>query len=127
MKKILYLLSFLCLFTFNSYSQEEGRLREKLTEYIEQKLGLTKAESEKFEPVFIEYFKELRRTNQQYRGDKLVLQQKIVELRLKYRDQFKPIIGEKRSNEVFHYEREFVKEVKELREDRQQGRGNKRL
>ena len=127
MKKILYLFSFLCLFTVNSYSQDEGKLREKLTEYIEQKLGLTKAEAEKFGPVFIEYFKELRRTNQQFRGDKLVLQQKIVELRLKYRDQFKPIIGEKRSNEVFHYEREFVKEVKELREDRLQGRANKRL
>ena len=127
MKKILYLFSFLCLFTLNSYSQEEGKLREKLTEYIEQKLGLTKAEAEKFGPVFLEYFKELRRTNQQFRGDKLVLQQKIVELRLKYRDQFKPIIGEKRSNEVFNYEREFVKEVKELREDRLQGRANKRL
>jgi hypothetical protein len=64
----------------------------------------------------------LRQTNQQFRGDRLVLQQKIVDLRLRYREQFKPIMGEKRSNDVFVYERDFINEVKQLREERIQNR-----
>jgi len=125
MKKIFYILSFLSLLSISSLAQDAdgaGKLREKMTEYIQQKLGLSKNEADRFSPVFLDYFKELRKTNQDFKGDRLVLQQKIVELRLKYRDQFKPIIGEKRSNDVFTYEREFIKEVKELREDRLQNR-----
>ncbi len=125
MKKIFYLLSFLSVLSISSLAQDAdggGKLREKMTEYIQQKLGLSKNEADRFSPVFLDYFKELRKTNQDFKGDRLVLQQKIVELRLKYRDQFKPIIGEKRSNDVFTYEREFIKEVKELREDRLQNR-----
>ncbi|MGN6164522.1 MAG: hypothetical protein ACTHOF_08275 [Flavisolibacter sp.] len=123
MKKIIYILSFLFVISATSYAQDKGgKLQEKMTEYVQQKLGLSKSEAEKFSPVFLDYFKDLRRTNQEFRGDRLVLQQKIVELRLRYRDQFKPIIGEKRSNDVFTYEREFIKGVKELQQDRLQNR-----
>lgn len=123
MKKIIYILSFLFVIGTTSYAQDKGgKLQEKMTEYVQQKLGLSKSEAEKFSPVFLDYFKDLRRTNQEFRSDRLVLQQKIVELRLHYRDQFKPIIGEKRSNDVFTYEREFIKGVKELQQDRLQNR-----
>jgi hypothetical protein len=132
MKKIFYL--FVFLFTINgaSYAQDDvGKIRERMIEYIQEKLGLSKAEAERFGPVFINYFKELRRTNQEFKGDRLVLQQKIVELRLRYRDQFKPIIGEKRSNDVFTHEREFIQKVKEERDlrlqNRQEGPANKRF
>ena len=64
------------------------------------------------------------------KGDRLVLQQKVIELRLRYRDQLKPVIGEKRSNEVFQYERDFVDKVKEIRDERMDnrrgGRANKK-
>jgi hypothetical protein len=131
MKKILLILSFFSVISFSSYAQDDGgRLQDKMTEYIQQKLGLSKPEADKFSPIFLDYFKDLRKTNQDFRGDRLVLQQKIVELRLRYRDQFKPIIGEKRSNDVFTYERDFIKGVKELQQDRLQnrleGRSNKR-
>lgn len=120
MKKILYILGFLFVLNSASFAQDDngGKVREKMTEYIQQKLGLSKNEAERFGPVFLDYFKELRTTNQSFKGDRLVLQQKIVELRLKYRDQFKPIIGEKRSNDVFTYEREFVQGIKDLRNER---------
>src|SRR5579872_4828629 len=101
MKKLIYILIFLFSLTGVSNSQSltngegGGRLREKMTEYIQDKLGLTKDEASKFEPVFTNYLRDLRSTNQQYKGDRLVLQDKVVELRLRYRDQFKPIIGEK--------------------------------
>ncbi len=130
MKKILYLLSFLMAFTFASFAQEDDRngekVRERMREYLEQRLNLSKPEAERFGPIFFEYFKELRNTNQQYKGDRLILQQKIVDLRLRYRDQFKTVVGNKRSNDVFIYERDFVGEVKKLRQERLMDRkGNK--
>lgn len=120
MKKILY--TFLFLFSLNgAFAQDEGngeKVRERMTEYIQKRLDLSKGEAERFGPVFINYFNELRKTNQDYKGDRLVLQQKIADLRLRYRDQFKGIIGDKRSNDVYAYERDFVDEVKRLREER---------
>ena|SRR5215213_4302369 len=126
MKKIVYTLAFISVMSFSSYAQDGdgGKLRQKMTEYIQQKLSLSKNEAERFGPVFLEYFSELKKTNQEFKGDVLVKQQKIAELRLRYREQFKPIIGEKRSNDVFTYEREFIKGAKELQEERLQNRPN---
>lgn len=135
MKKILYIL----LFAFSlqpAFSQDEGpgeiKLREKMIEYIQTKLGLTRPEAEKFQPIFINYFRELKRTNREYRGmgKPLELQQKLLEVRMRYRDQFKPIIGEKRSNDVFEHEKDFIKtireEIRERQQDRLDGRADKR-
>ena len=126
MKKFLHILGLLVLINTASFAQDDGqgsKVREQLTEYIQKRLGLSKGESERFGPVFLNYFNELRKTNQQFKGDRLVLQQKIVELRINYRNQFKNIVGEKRSNDVFVYEREFIDTVKELRQDRRDQRG----
>jgi hypothetical protein len=130
MKRILYTLSCILLLSTASYAQDErgngDRIRERMTEYLQERLNLSRNEAERFGPVFMQYFNDLKNTNQQYRGDRLVLQQKIVDLRLRYRDQFKNIMGEKRSNDVFTYEREFVNEVKEIQKQRLQNRGNRR-
>lgn len=128
MKKLFYIL--VLLFSLTSVSNAQslvdnsgvGRIREKLVQYVEDKLALTRDETARFEPIYMNYLRDLRSTNQEYRGDKLVLQDKVVELRLRYRDQFKPIIGERRSNEVFVHEREFVKQAREEMQTRLQGR-----
>ena len=135
MKKLLYLILILFTVSGTVCAQNEpgdgGKLREKMIQYVQQKLGLSKDEAAKFEPVFTNYLKDLRATNRQYSGDRLVLQDKVVELRLRYRDQFKPIIGEQRSNEVFIHERNFIKQVQEIMHERLQnredGRSNKRF
>ena len=135
MKKIIYILLFTFSISTISFAQDEqgdgGKVRERMIGFIQEKLGLSKGEAERFTPVFMNYFKELRRTNQDYKGRGLELQQKIVELRLRYRDQFKPIIGEKRSNDVFEQERIFIQKVKEERDlrlqNRQDGPANKRF
>ena len=120
MKKILY--AFLFLLSLNSaFAQDEGnpeKVRERMTEYIQKRLDLSKGEADRFSPVFINYFNELRKTNQDFKGDRLVLQQKVTDLRLRYRDQFKGIVGDKKSNDVFTYERDFIEEVKQLRKER---------
>jgi len=134
MKRILYIFAFLMALSTASFAQDDDRngskIQEQMNVYVQKRLGLSKVEAERFSPVFENYFNELRQTNQQYKGDRLVLQKKIVDLRLRYRNQFKNIVGDKKSNEVFGYERDFVEEVKALRNDRLQNkndnRGNKR-
>lgn len=132
MKKILYLLTFVFALGFTSFAQDDAseKLRDKMIEYIQDKLGLSKAEAERFQPLFVDYLREKRATTQQFKGDKLILQQKIVDLRIRYRDQFKTIVGEKRSNEVYKHEHEFIEHAKtELRDrldNRKEGRPNKK-
>lgn len=120
MKKFLYAL--LLLLSINgAFAQDEGnpeKVRERMTEYIQKRLDLSKSEAERFGPVFVDYFNELRKTNQDYKGDRLVLQQKVTDLRVRYRDQFKNIVGDKKSNDVFTYEHDFIEEVKQLRKER---------
>lgn len=134
MKSLLYILVLMLSLQTAAFGQDDerddaGKVRKSMMEYMQKRLGLSRAEAERFEPVFLNYYNELRRTTRENRGDKLVLQQKIVDLKLRYREQFKNIMGEKRSNDVFIYERDFVEEVKELRNERlmnQNNRPNKR-
>jgi len=115
------------LLTTASFAQDQGgRIPDRMQEYLQKRLNLSKSEADKFGPVFLNYFNELRKTNQEFKGDRLVLQQKIVDLKLRYRDQFKNIMGEKRSNDVFQYERDFVDEVKKVRQERMENKGNDR-
>lgn len=130
MKKILYISIFIFSLSSVSFAQDDddtgGKLREKMVEYIQNKLGLSKTEAEKFQPLFLDYLKDMRSTKQHFKGDKLILQQKIIDLRIRYRDQFKPIIGEKRSNEVFQHENEFIKKALQERNERLQNRQESR-
>ena len=129
MKKILYTLSFFILISSSALAQDDdagGKISDRMREYMQQRLNLSKSEADRFGPVFLNYFNELRKTNQEFKGDRLVQQQKIVDLRLRYRDQFKNIMGEKRSNDVFQYEHDFVDEVKRLRQERMENKNDNR-
>lgn len=129
MKKYLLIL-FLSLFTaFRGFAQEDepedkgGKLLERMQLYIQKRLDMTKEEAEKFRPVFIQYINELRRTHREFRTDKPMLQLKIAEVRVRYRDQFKPIINEQRANRVFVIQRDFEDKVREaIIEKRMQNR-----
>lgn len=103
-------------------AQDAGKIQERMKEYIQAKLGLSKAESEKFTPIFVRYFREFVQTHRQNKSDRLVLQQKIIELRLRYRGEFRQIMDEQRANKVFKYEDDFRKEtiriIKETRGNR---------
>jgi hypothetical protein len=127
MKQILYILGLFLALSTATYAQDEregGKVQERMKEYVQKRLGLSKNEADRFGPVFLEYFNDLKKTNQEFQGDALKRQQKIVDLRIRYRDQFKNIVGEKRSNDVFTYERDFVEEVKQLRNERLQNRND---
>ena len=129
MKKLVYILSLFFLTGFAAKAQDDGadeKIRDKMREYIQKRLALTKNESEKFTPVFVRYFKEWRTTLRENRGPKLDLQLKIVDLRLRYRTEFKEILGEKKSNEVYEHQEKFIREIKIIGKERLQNRQNDR-
>ena len=92
-------------------AQEGGKIQERMREFIQDKLGLSRAEAQRFTPVFVRYFREFAQTHRQYKGDNLILKQRIIELRIRYRTEFRQAIDETRGDKVYHYEDIFRKEV----------------
>jgi len=125
MKKLLFILTLIFSFSAALHAQDDSnddKIRDKMTLYIQQRMRLTKNEADRFSPVFIRYFKDWRNAIRDNRTDRLILQQKIVELRLRYRNEFKDIIGEKKSNEVFRHQEVFIQELKDIKRERIQNR-----
>src|SRR4029453_8168608 len=114
---------------FATYAQDEGddkgKIRDRMNEYIQDRLGLSKREAEKFSPVFLRYFQEFRQIRRENRTDNLVLKQKIIDLRIRYRNEFRQIMDEPRANKVFVYEDEFRKKAIQILENRKDRLGEK--
>ena len=128
MKKILYIIS-LFLITSNTLlaQNDDEKIRDKMSEYIQQRMRLCKNEAQRFTPVFLRYFREWRTALKENRTDRLILQQKVVELRLRYRNEFKEIVGERRSNEIYENQEKFIRELKDvIKQERMQNRQNPR-
>ena len=129
MKKFLIIVSLALLAGFSTKAQEDDndKIRDKMREFIQRRLNLSRNEAERFTPVFIRYFKEWRQTLRENREDGLVRQQKIVDLRLRYRNEFRDIVGEKRSNDIYRKQDEFIKILGEQVKNRRDDRPNKRF
>ena len=126
MKKILLILTLTLLAGFASQAQddENDKIRDKMREFIQKRLNLTRNEAERFTPVFIRYFREWRQNIRE--PDILIRDQKIAEIKVRYRTEFREIVGEKRSNEVYQQQKIFIDNLKRLREDQIKAR-NERL
>jgi DNA repair photolyase len=123
MKHFLLIISLLFVTGLPLSAQEEeheagDKIRDKMNEYIQRRLDLSKDEAARFSPVFLEYFKEWRRTLRENKDDKLEMQRKIIDLRIRYRTRFREILGEQRGNQVFNHQEAFIREVRNLRQER---------
>jgi len=131
MKK--YFIILILIFTgLVTYAQDEGgdkgsKIRDRMNEYIQDRLGLSKREAEKFSPVFLRYFQEFRQIRRENMSDNLVLKQKIIDLRIRYRSEFRQIMDEPRANKVFVYEDEFRRKAIQMLETRKDRLGEKTL
>lgn len=126
MKKLLFIIS---LFAFSltsvmAQNDDDDKIGDKMREYIQQKLRMNRDEARRFTPVFLQYFRDWRSTLREYRTDRLMLRKKIVDVQLRYRNEFRTIIGEKRGGEVFRQQEIFIKELQNLRKERLQNRPN---
>jgi len=130
MKRFLLICSLLFVSSLSLMAQENDenggneKIRDKMNEYIQKRLALTDAESKKFTPVFLDYFREWRQTLQTNRGSekKLERQQKVAELRLRYRPKFQEVVGEKRGTRVFDLQDRFMLEMRQVQKNRRNSR-----
>jgi hypothetical protein len=130
MKKSI-LIPVLLLITLMSNSQDQRLQREnRLTQikkiqamemaYITKELNLSPGEAQKFWPVFNQYRNELRSVaSEKKMGDHLEKQQKTLDIRKKYREDFSKVMNQERANKVFGAEEEFKSLVRREFQKRQ--------
>ena len=135
MKKYLTILIFFITATFSVIAQEDdqpggnaGRLQQRMKEYVQKRLGLSTSESEKFSPIFLRYIVELRRTHRDNKDDKPMMQLRVAEVRVRFRNEFKQVLDEQRANKVFEYQREFENRIRsEIMERKMEQRPARRV
>lgn len=100
-----------------------NKLQQRMAVYIQKRLGLTKGEAEKFSPIFLRYIVELRKTHRENKTDRPMLQLKVAELRIRFRNEFRQILDEQRANKIYDYQREFeLKVIDEIKQRRLENR-----
>jgi hypothetical protein len=123
MKKIFFIFGFILLsgviLAQDDGADDNDKMQDKMKEYLQRRLGLTRNEANRFGPVFGRYLLELRKTHREF-ADPLIRQQRIAELRIRYRDEFRPIVGEQRAVKVFVAEQEFRQRVAEILKNRRE-------
>jgi hypothetical protein len=88
--------------------------------FITKELNLSPNEAQKFWPVFNQYRNELKSVVAEKKmGDQLEKQQKTLDIRKKYRDDFSKVISQERANKVFETEGEFKSLVRREFQKRQ--------
>jgi hypothetical protein len=117
MKQILslILISFLNIPVLYAQVKENDKREEKIQTleiaFISRKLNLNPEEAQKFWPVYNEYKGEVRQIaiaqKAQPERDMIDFEQKIIDVRKKYKDQFSGVIGQTRMNQFFKAEHEF--------------------
>jgi hypothetical protein len=88
--------------------------------FITKELNLNPQEAQKFWPIFNQYRNDLKQVAQgkEYK-DNLDRQQKMLDVRKKYRDDFGKVVSQERANKVFGAEDEFKSLVRKEFQKRQ--------
>jgi hypothetical protein len=130
MKKIFFimLLSLPILGFAQDNTQRENKLQSLEIAYLTKELNLSPEEAQKFWPVYNKYSAEMKQTIRSKENDPDVLarQQKLLDIRKKYRSEFLKVLPPDRVNQVFTSEVKFREMVrKELQERQAQKRFKK--
>jgi hypothetical protein len=77
--------------------------------YITNQLNLTPEEAQKFWPIYNRYFSEVKIAKQESPDDIVAFQEKLVNIRKKYKADFKGVLGtDERVNKVYTAEAKFI-------------------
>lgn len=122
-KYLLIILAILGSYSFTMAQNGNGRERIQALKvaFITQKLHLTSSEAEKFWPVYNQYDNEIMQLRVNNRnGDVLDNEQKLLDIRKKYRPSFEKILGPARLNDLYNAEADYRKIlIQRLKERRQ--------
>src|SRR6476620_1880318 len=90
---------------------------------MNKELNLTPEEAQKFWPVYNNYFKEIRQARKSYQNDEVAIEEKVVEIRKKYKDNYKSILkSDGRVNKVYVSEKNLRDLLKKELQNRQRPR-----
>jgi len=96
-------------FCFSQPPQDIKRADSVQIEYLTKELELTPDESEKLWPVYNSYKNEIRNIRKEEKGDQIVLEEKVLNVRKKYKDDFRQVLGsDERVNRLFVAEKNFT-------------------
>ena len=113
MNKIIILIFCFLNFSYFCYAQppQEGRMKRAemvMGNFLEKELNLTPDEAEKLKPVYKSYFMDIRNARKEDNSDPLATEEKILNIRKKYKTDFKKILGtEERVNKLLLAEKKF--------------------
>ncbi len=106
-----------CSLTSYVYAQdqpdqkEQEKIQALEIAFISRKLNLNTEEAQRFWPIYNEYKRDVRQVmvTQKNNSNRDIVddEQKIIDVRKKYRDRFVGVIGQPRMNKFFQAEREF--------------------
>ena len=101
-------------------SAELKKIQAMELAFITKELNLNPQEAQKFWPIFNQYRNDLKQAAQakEYK-DNLDRQQKMLDVRKKYRDDFEKVVSQERANKVFGAEDEFKSLVRKEFQKRQ--------
>jgi len=94
------------------------RIPEKMNLFIQKRMRMSGGEREAFGPVFARYQKEWRETMRKNREDRLLARQQLIELQIKYRKEFSPIVGEKRVVQIYDLQEDFINILRDVQVER---------
>ena len=107
--------------------QDGGKLKAYQIAFLTKKLNLTPEEAQRFWPVFNKYEDEIRTIRQQNRqAPEVEVEEKMLNVRKKYYDEFSRVLNKERADRVFKADREFKDGVRRELMERRQLRQNKR-
>ena len=130
MKKILLLLSFFINISYICLAQpaEQRNRAEKIqAAYITNELKLSPEEAQRFWPVYRNYKEEIRRARQEKREDELAFEEKVLDIRKKYKPEFKKVlVNDQRVNRVFIADKNFKEMLRKELQNRRNNQPQKR-
>ena len=134
MKKLLLILSvFVCVQTViaqedvnQSPEKKQQNIEALKVAFISKELELTPEEAQKFWPVYNQYSKEMTSTFRAGDEDVLERDEKVLNVRKRYKDQFSKVLGDQRVNRMFGAETKFrqllIKAMRNQQKPRQMNR-----
>jgi hypothetical protein len=122
MRKIL-LIIFLCIssaYFCNAQVKDSDDINTVKIAYITNQLNLTPTEAQQFWPIYNRYFGEVKKAQQDSPDDVVVFGEKLVNIRKKYKPEFKNVLGtDDRANKVYVAEAKFIDLLKNELNNRQ--------
>jgi hypothetical protein len=129
MKKTYTLLLFLFFHSYFCSAQSLGggdndRVEVIKMAYMTRELNLTTQEAQSFWPVYNNYVNEIKEARIQYPDNEVAFEKKVVEIKERYQENFKKILGNdsQRVNKVYTTDKQFNNALRNELKNRQQNR-----